>query len=134
MYYSSSCLHNCIVEFSMMANPKNCEIIVLGHDGLGRLKLDGRIELELSKRPDEGDENGNVVAHESEEEKQRRAEKIVSPTERQTVTSSDATTVGTPVTTTVVTGYKRHSRLRTIPPQWVYPRTVRMCYNDTKHF
>ena len=115
----------------MLANPKNCEIIVLGHDGLGRLKLDGRIELELSKRPDVGDENGNGAGNESKEEKQRRGDKNISQTERQT---SNATTAGIPVTTTVVSGFKRHSRLRTIPPQWVFPRTVRMCYNDTKHF
>jgi archaellum component FlaD/FlaE len=33
----------------MLANPKNCEMVVLAHDGQGRLKLDGRCELELSE-------------------------------------------------------------------------------------
>lgn len=110
-----------VLEFHMLANPKNCEIIVLGHDGMGRLKLDGRCELELSKHF-VGDEN-----NESEEEKMRRNDE----TKGQTLNSSHAEiTTTTGITTTVVTGYKKHSRLRTIPPQWLYPRTVRMCYND----
>lgn len=112
MMYSS--YFGLVLEFHMLANPKNCEIIVLGHNGLGRLKLDGRCELELSKCFI-GEEN-----NESEEEKLRRSDEST----RQTSNSS------TGITTTIVTGYKRHSRLRTIPPQWLYPRTVRMCYND----
>jgi hypothetical protein len=34
----------------MLANPRNCEMVLLGHDGHGRLRLTGRYELELSKR------------------------------------------------------------------------------------
>ena len=92
----------------MLANPKNCEVVALAHDGLGRLKLEGRCELELSEVENEepsdakgGDGNG---AGDASKQKQS--------------------------TTTVVTGYKKHSRLRTLPPQWVRPRTVRMCYED----
>lgn len=106
-----------VLEFHMLANPKNCEIIVLGHDGLGRLKLDGRCEPELSCRH-AVDENGGGESDEHQ-------------TDVQSSTSSNAKIARTPVTTTAVTGYKSHSRLRTIPPQWVYPRSVRMCYNDT---
>jgi len=36
-----------IDQFSLLANPRNCEMVVLGHDGHGRLKLNGRCELEL---------------------------------------------------------------------------------------
>ena len=126
----------------MLANPKNCEIIVLGHDGLGRLKLDGRCELELSQQPvvrHVNDVGGDGSRDESEEEEEEEGgERICRANGKENVgqTASSflhATMVtSTPVTTTtVVTGYRRHSRLRTIPPQWVYPRTVRMCYNDT---
>ena len=38
-----------IDQFHMLANPKNCEMVVLAHDGQGRLKLDGRCELELNE-------------------------------------------------------------------------------------
>ena len=82
----------------MLANPKNCEMIMLAHDGLGRLKLDGRCELELDKK------------------------------EKKEVNGTEGTSKELD---TVVTGYKKYSRLRTLPPQWVRPRTVRMSYNDT---
>jgi len=82
----------------MLANPKNCEMIMLAHDGLGRLKLDGRCELELDKK------------------------------EKKEVNGTEGTRKELD---TVVTGYKKYSRLRTLPPQWVRPRTVRMSYNDT---
>jgi len=36
-----------IDQFNMLANPKNCEMIILGHDGQGKLQLEGRSELEL---------------------------------------------------------------------------------------
>lgn len=31
------------------ANPRNCEMVVLEHDGHGRLQLNGRYELELQE-------------------------------------------------------------------------------------
>ena len=34
-----------IDQFNIISNPKNCEMIVLSHDGMGKLKLDGRSEL-----------------------------------------------------------------------------------------
>jgi len=39
-------------QFNMMKNPKNCEMIVLGHDGLGKLELDGRYTLEPGEEKD----------------------------------------------------------------------------------
>jgi broad specificity phosphatase PhoE len=39
-----------IDQFNMMANPRNCEMVILGHDGNGKLQLDGRCELQLSKK------------------------------------------------------------------------------------
>ena len=84
----------------MLANPKNCEMVMLAHDGLGRLKLDGRCELELDKK------------------------------EKKEVNGTEGNTNGKQELDAVVTGYKKYSRLRTLPPQWVRPRTVRMSYND----
>lgn len=36
-------------QFGMMANPKNCEMVVLSHDGAGRLQLEGRWEQEVTE-------------------------------------------------------------------------------------
>jgi broad specificity phosphatase PhoE len=49
-----------ISQFSMLANPRNCEMVVLRHDGRGRLQLHGRYELELKQGGDgsDGDEVG----------------------------------------------------------------------------
>jgi len=45
----------------MLANPRNCDLVVLSHDGHGRLRLDGRCELELRDEEDEdGGGDGNV--------------------------------------------------------------------------
>ncbi len=47
----------------MLANPRNCEMVILAHDGCGRLKLDGRCDLELSEvkkigsNGDDGEDN-----------------------------------------------------------------------------
>lgn len=40
-----------IDQFNLLANPRNCEMIVLAHDGKGRLQLTGRHELELQTEP-----------------------------------------------------------------------------------
>jgi broad specificity phosphatase PhoE len=45
-----------ISQFSMLANPRNCEMVVLRHDGRGRLQLHGRYELDLKQ--DDDDEVG----------------------------------------------------------------------------
>mmetsp|Transcript_31474 Transcript_31474/g.66206 ORF Transcript_31474/g.66206 Transcript_31474/m.66206 type:complete len:529 (-) Transcript_31474:113-1699(-) len=106
-----------IDQFHMLANPKNCEMVTLAHDGLGRLKLDGRTELELSELEEEeieGDNDGGERKGARANEKKDHVQKKKGST-----------------TTTVVTGYKQYSRLRTLPPQHVRSRTVRMCYNDT---
>ena len=91
-----------IDQFNLLANPQNCEMIILGHDGQGRLHLDGRCELDLKKSTAkdkvDGNENGSNDADEKSE--------------------------------TVILGYKKYDRLRTVPPQHVRPRKVRMCYDD----
>ena len=38
-----------ISQLNMLANPRNCEMVVLGHAGDGRLDLEGRCALELEE-------------------------------------------------------------------------------------
>jgi broad specificity phosphatase PhoE len=40
-----------ISQLNMLANPRNCEMVVLGHAGDGRLDLEGRCSLELEEDP-----------------------------------------------------------------------------------
>jgi broad specificity phosphatase PhoE len=41
-----------IDQFNMLANPKNCEMVILKHDGSGRLQLDSRCEIEFEVTDD----------------------------------------------------------------------------------
>ena len=38
-----------IHQFNMLSNPRNCEMIILNHDGYGRLRLQGRCQLHLKE-------------------------------------------------------------------------------------
>ena len=38
-----------IDQFNLLANPKNCEMVILGHDGSGKLQLEGRCEVTLQE-------------------------------------------------------------------------------------
>jgi Histidine phosphatase superfamily (branch 1) len=49
-----------IDQFSMMANPKNCEMVVLSHDGAGRLQLQGRWEQEVTEKGGEKHVTGSA--------------------------------------------------------------------------
>lgn len=103
-------------QFNMLANPKNCEMVILAHDGFGRLKLDGRCELELEE-----------ISNDSEEEEGNEdGEKTSKDEEKNTVQSSKGKT-----STTSVVGYNKFKRLRTLPPQYIQTRTAKMCFNDT---
>lgn len=106
-----------IDQFHMLSNPKNCEMVILGHDGLGRLNLDGRCELELSQVEcdEKGDRDGG--------DKRREG----APTNGGA--KNGERTKGSK-TMTVVTGYKKHSKLRMLPPQFVQARKMKMCWND----
>jgi broad specificity phosphatase PhoE len=44
-----------IDQFSLLANPKNCEMVILGHDGAGKLQLDGRCELKVEENEETGE-------------------------------------------------------------------------------
>mmetsp|Transcript_5328 Transcript_5328/g.12645 ORF Transcript_5328/g.12645 Transcript_5328/m.12645 type:complete len:779 (-) Transcript_5328:15-2351(-) len=41
-----------ITQLNTLANPRNCEMVVLGHEGNGRLDLEGRCMLELEEDPE----------------------------------------------------------------------------------
>lgn len=41
-----------IEQFQMLANPKNCEMVVLEHDGAGRLQLEGRYDQIVTEGDD----------------------------------------------------------------------------------
>ncbi|KAL3917653.1 MAG: hypothetical protein SGARI_007656, partial [Bacillariaceae sp.] len=40
-----------IDQFNTLANPKNCETVVLGHSGNGKLDLEGRCALDIEEDP-----------------------------------------------------------------------------------
>ena len=92
-------------------------MVTLAHDGLGRMKLGGRCELELSEL--ENKTSGRDGNNDNDQKQGAQANGK----------EDDVHKKGS--TTTVVTGYTKYLRLRTLPPQLVSPRTVRMCYNDT---
>lgn len=89
-----------IDQFNTLANPKNCDLVVLGHDGKGRLRLEGRHELVLCKAEDDEQEGGESI-YESQCQ-----------------------------SNTLVKGYKYESRLRTLPKEWRAKRRIRLSYDD----
>jgi broad specificity phosphatase PhoE len=50
-----------IDQFSMLLNPRNCEMVILGHDGAGKLNLEGRCDLEM--KANEETQELEVVGH-----------------------------------------------------------------------
>lgn len=89
-----------IDQFNTLANPKNCDLVVLGHDGKGRLRLEGRHELVLCKAEDD-EQEGEESTYESQCQ-----------------------------SNTLVKGYKYESRLRTLPKEWRAKRRIRLSYDD----
>ena len=89
-----------IDQFNTLANPKNCDLVVLGHDGKGRLRLEGRHELILCDAEAEEQEGEASVL-----EPQHQFNKLVK-------------------------GYKYESRLRTLPKEWRAKRKIRLSYDD----
>jgi broad specificity phosphatase PhoE len=50
-----------IDQFNILSNPRNCEMVVLGHNGDGKLELDGRCQLEMEEG--EEDQEMKVTGH-----------------------------------------------------------------------
>lgn len=89
-----------IDQFNILANPRNCEMVVLGHNGQGRLELQGRCALDLGPKPKTGNENG-------EDEKKDKNKDDVH-----------------------VVGYKFHKRLRILPKQAIRKVKIRISPDD----
>lgn len=52
----------CVLFVVTKANPRNAEMILLAHDGKGKLQLEGRCELELKETKDHPDQNREHVS------------------------------------------------------------------------
>ena len=50
-----------IDQFNILSNPRNCEMVILGHDGDGKLELKGRCQLETESN--EETQEQQVVGH-----------------------------------------------------------------------
>ena len=51
-----------IHQFNILSNPRNCEMVVLNHDGLGRLRLQGRCQLHLKEKKKKGEKGDEKKA------------------------------------------------------------------------
>jgi hypothetical protein len=94
----------------MLANPKNCDLVVLGHDGKGRLRLEGRHELVLKKRK----QKGNVKDEDAREQ----------------ISEEEAECMSQYQTATLIEGYRYQDRLRVLPREWRVKRKIRLSYDD----
>jgi len=90
----------------MLANPRNCEMIILGHDGRGKLQLTGRSELVLEDKKEKLKESseGNDTApgldgNNGDDEVQNAID---------------------------VSGYKFYRKLRIVPRCHMRARTIRL--------
>jgi len=92
-----------IDQFNILANPRNCEMVVLGHNGQGRLDLQGRVSLELGTAVEEGNED----VKEGEE----KATKVAGGRVQ-------------------VKGYKFHKRLRILPKHAIRKVKIRISPDD----
>lgn len=99
-----------IDQFNMLANPKNCDFVVLGHDGKGRLRLEGRHELVLKKR----EQKGNVKDEDAREQMSEEEAEYKSQYQ----------------TDTLIEGYRYQDRLRILPKEWRVKRKIRLSYHD----
>merc|ERR1712226_977726 len=107
--------------FHMLANPKNCEMVILEHDGCGKLQLQGRCELELEKKNEiqtarRSDFNASWILDEHKNTKQSILSSIF--------TSSIDDTKET------VVGFQFFKRLRTLPPKYIKKRKKRLSSFD----
>ena len=84
----------------MLSNPRNCEMVMLGHDGEGKLRLQGRCEIEL-KEEEEQDET--------------------------TTTKENGQS---PKTVKKVSGYRFHKRLNVLPKKYIRKVTIRISPDD----
>jgi len=97
-----------IDQFNILANPRNCEMVVLGHNGQGRLELQGRCALDLGSQP-----STRTSSTEGEVEKKDKDGSSSSKEEE-----------------LHVTGYKFHKRLRILPRNAIRKVKIRISPDD----
>jgi len=106
-----------IHQFNMLANPRNCEMVVLGHDGLGRLRLQGRYNLHLKER---AEANGNKASDDKEKKDARLLDAV----------GSDASSVVSKEQ--VVDEYRFYKRLRILPQAAIRKVDIRISYSEAR--
>lgn len=97
-----------IDQFNILANPTNCEMVILGHNGQGRLELQGRCALEVGPKP--------VVGNEDEEKKEGKDDQNGFKQQNDDELH--------------VTGYKFHKRLRILPKHAIRKVKIRISPDD----
>jgi broad specificity phosphatase PhoE len=109
-----------IHQFNMLANPRNCEMVTLGHDGHGRLRLEGRYQLHLKEEARKLDSNGQHASEESNEEEKGKAKTKV----------SEEINGGNISAGTEVDEYRFYKRLRILPQAAIRKVHIRISYDD----
>ena len=107
-----------IAQFGMLANPRNGEMVVLRHDGHGRLRLAGRYELELEEpgRPGDADVGGDDEDDPGGDEN--------------TGSGAGGDPKHPKEGKTRVVGVSFHERLRVLPPEYIRKVPIRISYDD----
>ncbi|CAB9519268.1 mutase-like protein [Seminavis robusta] len=106
-----------IHQFNMLSNPRNCEMVAMGHDGHGRLRLQGRYQLHLKERPVA--KNNDIMSNgektqEQESDKDKKNEGGADPPESEWE----------------VDEYKFYKRLRILPCGAIRKVPIRISYSD----
>jgi hypothetical protein len=109
----------------MVANPRNCEMIILGHDGKGRLQLDGRCDLELREKR----VHGKTTIHENEHDGNYTQEQKVTESNRFVKEGPAHEMEMTNDGMLEVHGYKFYKRLRIVPERHMRTRAIRLSYD-----
>ena len=114
-------------------------MIVLAHDGAGRLELGGRYELDLPKNQEKEKEVEDAV---EKRNKAKTFDKVVdfnedddtevgvATTTSTTTTFTSTTTTTTSATTPVAPRWKYYKRLRVLPRKAVRKVKIRMRYDE----
>jgi broad specificity phosphatase PhoE len=100
-----------IDQFNILANPRNCEMVVLGHNGEGRLELQGRCALEV----------GPIL---------RSDAVVVASDVPGSTRQSDGNETANVTETVGVTGYRFHKRLRILPQNAIRKVEIRISPDD----
>jgi len=115
-----------IDQFNILANPRNCEMIILGHNGEGRLELQGRCALELGPSTTNGGTTSittkDLVPPPNDKGTESTDERDI-PTKEESGKNEDLNPIG-------VTGYRFHKRLRIVPKNAIRKVKIRISPDD----